>query len=66
MANGLTLAPLAITTTQLTGTIVERTSSASTTSLGHLFSGFLAGENQTLAVSGKEVSRLLPFCYNES
>ncbi|SCV70806.1 BQ2448_3568 [Microbotryum intermedium] len=53
--NNLDLAPLTTTTTKLTGTIVKRTSQASTTSLGHLFSGFLAGLNQTLQVKGDSV-----------
>lgn len=55
VANGLTLAPLSTTNTELTGTIVERSSSAGLQSLGHLFSGFLAGLNQTLAVTGQQV-----------
>lgn len=54
-AQGLTLAPLSTTNTVLTGAIVERTSAASTQSLGRLFSNFLAGENQTLQVTGRDV-----------
>ncbi|SGY79107.1 BQ5605_C008g05044 [Microbotryum silenes-dioicae] len=53
--NNLDLAPSTTTTTKLTGTIVKRTSSTSTSSLGHLFSGFLAGLNQTLQVKGDSV-----------
>ncbi|KAL8278093.1 hypothetical protein RQP46_009553 [Phenoliferia psychrophenolica] len=54
-AFGLVLAPLAVTDAHLTGTIIKRTSAASTTSLGVLFSEFLAGANQTLDVTGNEV-----------
>lgn len=52
---GLTLLPLAPVTTTLKGTIIKRSGAASTDSLGILFSGFLAGENQTLSVMGNEV-----------
>lgn len=54
-ATNLNLAPLTTTTAQLTGTIIKRTSDASTASLGVLFSQFLAGSNQTLTVVGNEV-----------
>lgn len=52
---GLTLSPLASITTTLTGLIIKRDGAASSDSLGILFSGFLAGENQTLSVTGNEV-----------
>lgn len=54
-AANLTLAPLSTTSAHLTGTIIKRTSAASTNSLGVLFSQFLAGANQTLQVTGQEV-----------
>lgn len=55
-AFGLTLLPLATTDAHLTGTIIKRTSAASTASLGVLFSQFLAGANQTLDVTGDSVT----------
>ena len=55
-AYGLVLAPLAVTDSHLTGTIIKRTSAASTASLGVLFSQFLAGANQTLDVTGNEIT----------
>ncbi|KAM0750211.1 hypothetical protein T439DRAFT_247618 [Meredithblackwellia eburnea MCA 4105] len=54
-AYNLTLAPLATTDAHLTGTIIKRTSAASTASLGVLFSQFLQGVNQTLQVTGQQV-----------
>jgi hypothetical protein len=44
------------TTARLTGTIVKRTSAASSDSLGVLFSQFLAGKNQTLSVAGQSIT----------
>lgn len=52
----LNLAPLKTTDATLTGTIIKRTSEASTASLGVLFSQFLAGQNQTLTVVGNDVT----------
>lgn len=54
-STGLTLLPLGSVSTTLIGAIVERTTPASTSSLGILFSGFLAGQNQMFAVTGNEV-----------
>ncbi|GAA5951249.1 hypothetical protein JCM3765_002422 [Sporobolomyces pararoseus] len=53
-ANGLTLAPLAVTNAQLMGEIT-RQSGNGLKNLGILFSNFLQGQNQTLQVTGKEV-----------
>lgn len=54
-ANDLTLAPRATTNARLEGTIVEQRSQENLNTLGNLFSRFLADEDQTLQVRGKEV-----------
>ncbi|GAA5914535.1 uncharacterized protein JCM6883_003197 [Sporobolomyces salmoneus] len=53
-ANGLTLAPLAVTNAQLMGEIT-RQSGNGLKNLGILFSNFLQGQNQTLQVTGQQV-----------